>query len=476
MAKKYLPFEDENWNQIVEDAFAPDAEVHVFSSRYQKRKKKLMKKDTQKKPILRRKSFFVAAAAVATAVVIPTSVFAGSRIYTAFMEQPAEYQRDITIDLGQPSEASALSNEGLVMDSGIYTMNIGWIPEDLSLEKGEEDSSFVEYARYEIDEWRAVAFTFFEIDDESRTFNETLKGVVSDETYETDRQIVFRADMGDDRTEIWVAFKGTKYVANILAMEEFSDDELRQMTDGLTLEASDREVAASYKQYKAQSQAELQEAANADEYEYTGDPVDMSRKQLVAIGEPANVNDVVDITVNSVRLQDNFDGITTEGIGLEYDYSKYLDADGTLADNVRTWYTYGDGVNTIDEAVETENMPAHVMVVNLTYENKGSEEIEYCVCPYLFGIDEKGNMIRSHFIRDGMYCEDSLGHLTCDDMHFSFYTEHETIKNNIASFKPGEKAEVQLAFIVYDEELSNTYLDLTGGSSDLVLDLRYLAE
>lgn len=470
MQKNYLPFDDEYFDKIAEDAFDPEAEIHVFSDRYQKRKVKLMKKNTEnnnRKPVMTKKRIAAVAAAAAIAAAVPTSVFAGSRIYNAFMDKPAKYQREITIDLGEPTEAAPLSADAPVIDSGVYTMKIGWVPEDLS--EDNDKSFFACYSRYDIDDWRAVEFSFFQIDDESRTFNETLNGVVYDESYETDDKIVFISDLGDGRIVIWVAFKNTKYVANILALQEFTDEELHKMADGLTLEESDTETASSYKVYKEYQEKLRQELAepadNTDEW--TEPKVNMDNMKVISVGETAGVTwDDVDITINSVKFQDNFEEITTEGIGLEYDFSKYLDADGTLADNVRTWYKYGDGVNTIDEAVETEIMPARIMVVDLTYENKGSEEIEYCVCPSLITIDDEGNVVYP-FIRDNMYCEDSLSHLTYDNHHFSFYTEHESSKNNIASFKPGEKADVQLAFIVYEDELSDLYLQMNSYGNNM---------
>ena len=466
MAKNYLPFEDENWNLIVEDAFAPDAEVHVFSSQYQRKKRKLMNKNTQKKPILRRKSFIVAAAAVATAVVIPTTVFAGSRIYNAFVEQPAEYQRDITIELGESAEAVQNDNGAAVVDSGTYKMSVGFVPEDLKLDPGYENAdgnvNSFKYGRYGTDDWRSALFDFFVIDNESRTFSETLKSVTAESTYETDDRIVFISRLDKDfdkRAEIWVAFKDTKYVAKILALQEFTDDELKMMAEGLVLEKSDVEVASSYTtytEYQEQLRAELE---NADASEPDFYKEHLGEMNLISVGETFSDFDV-DVTLDSITYQDTFDGIATDSIGREYDYSKYMNADGTLADNVRTWYTKGDGVNTIDEVDYTETMSAKIMVVNLTYENKGAEEIECCVCPGVRPVDENGDWLIENKYFDDRYAVDSLSALGYDDGFFSFSTGHENSKNNLAAFKPGEKAQVQLAFIVYDEPVADYYLCL----------------
>ncbi|MBQ8687837.1 MAG: hypothetical protein IJ512_04735 [Ruminococcus sp.] len=467
MAKNYLPFEDENWNQIVEDAFAPDAEVHVFSARYQRKKMRLMNQNTQKKPVLRRKGLIVAAACIATAIVIPTTAFAGSRIYNAFVEQPAEYQRDITIELGESAETSQTDDGAVVVDSGTYKMSVGYVPDDLKFDHAEENADGnvcgFKYGNWGTDDWRSATFSLFVIDNETRTFNETLKNVTAESTYETDDRIVFISRLNKDfdkRAEIWVAFKDTKYVAKILALQEFTEDELKMMAEGLVLEKSDVECASSYTtytEYQEWLQAELEAAASTDEPEFYKEH--MGEMNLISVGETFSDFDV-DVTLDSITFQDTFDGITTDGIGREYDYSKYMNADGTLADNIRTWYTKGDGVNTIDEVSETETMSARIMVVNLTYENKGTEEIEYCICPGLRTIDENGDWLIENTSIDGRYAIDSLSDLTVDRLGFSFSTDHENSKNNLAAFKPGEKAQVQLAFIVYDEPAADYYLCL----------------
>ena len=90
----------------------------------------------------------------------------------------------------------------------------------------------------------------------------------------------------------------------------------------------------------------------------------------------------------------------------------------------------------------------------------GKEEIECCVCPSLRNIDENGDWLIENKSFDDRYAVDSLSNLTTDRMSFSFSTDHENSKNNIAAFKPGEKAQVQLAFIVYDEPVADCYLCL----------------
>lgn len=49
----------------------------------------------------------------------------------------------------------------------------------------------------------------------------------------------------------------------------------------------------------------------------------------------------VDVTISNIRIQDNFDGLDSGEINGPSDYASYLDADGNLVPNVRTYYEPG---------------------------------------------------------------------------------------------------------------------------------------
>ena len=55
----------------------------------------------------------------------------------------------------------------------------------------------------------------------------------------------------------------------------------------------------------------------------------------------------VEITVNDAWVQDDFDGITTDGCGWGADYSEYLADDGKIYETYQ-YGTLGDGINTLD--------------------------------------------------------------------------------------------------------------------------------
>lgn len=461
MAKNYLPFEDECFDKIVEDAFSPDAEIHVFSNRYQKRKERLMKKNihnTDKKPVFRRKSIFAIAAAAAL-VAVPTSVYAGTRIYNAYMASPAPYQRDITIDAGESPSME------------IKALNVGWVPEDMKLHSGEEHTSLMKYGA-NTDGMRGISVLFWKIPTGDELFQESIKGAVTSKSY-TDVNgnsvilIGHSQDFEERRDEAWVAFKDTPYAAQVYIMGDVSDEERDKILESLYLESWDTEVALDWLENQRSEEP-------VENYELTTKIAPSSIK-LAEIGKPiVSVEDYleegtysVEATINDIRIQNNFDGITTDSFNDPADYSEYTNPDGTIKDNIRTWYRYGDNVNTLTEKVSEETLDMSVIVVDVTYKNTGNIDWRECICPSMVRIDKDGNILNYTYESEDMYYTDSMHDLQVDDMMFSISTDHVMSKNNLEPFKAGDTANLQIAFLVNTDDLENLYLMLEPTGVDI---------
>ncbi len=465
MEKRYLPFDDENWDAIVEEAFSPDAEIHVFSERYKSRKARLMRKysENEKRPVIRRKTFIAIAAAAAALAAVPTSVYAGTRIYNAYMEKPAEYQRDITIDAGESPS----------MD--IKALNVGWVPEDMVMQAGEEHTCIMKYHSTD-DNSRGISVMFWKIPTGDENFKTSI-GSVADSTSYTDingNSIIIlnhSQDWQEQRQEVWVAFKDTPYAAQVYIMGDVSESERVQILENLTLESWDSEVALDW--------TEEQERTEPADVSVLEDRENLADGKVVQIGESFSYGyDVeasefysdkdghysTDIVINDIRIQDNFDGITTDAFNAPFDYSQYTHPDGTVVDNVRTWIRMGDGIDTVDEIIKKENVPQSVVVMDVTYTNTGDVDWYECICPSVMTADENGDLYMYLDTEEGVSYSDSLLELKCDNMMFSISTDHVMAKNSIDPFKPGETANVKIAFLVDTADLSETYIrmGLTG--------------
>ena len=469
MDKNYLPFEDEKWSKIVDDAFAPDAEVHVFSDRYQRRKERIMRKnisDTNKKPVMTKKRIAAIVSAAVIAAAIPTSVFAGSRIYNAFMDKPAKYQRDITIDAGESPSME------------IKALNVGWVPADMTIIDGEEHSSLVKY-NSDSDELRGISVFFWKIPTGDSVFQDTLKGAVSSETYtdingNTVLLVEHSQDWQERHDEAWVAFKDTPYAAQVYIMGNVSDSERTQILDNMYLESWDSEVAMEWSENKPS-----EEFADVS---VSQSRVNLSDMKIAKIGDVISYEQDLneqgkyeaEVKIEDIRIQNNFDGITTDSFNNPADYSEYMNADGTVADNVRTWIRLGDGVNTIDEKVSEEIQSQSIVVMDVTYKNTGSTDWYECICPQIEKIDKDGNIQYGRITEDGMTYSDSMDDLKTDNMMFSVKTDYANVsKNNLEPFKAGDTANVQIAFLVNTEDIPDLYLNINPTGREIADEIGY---
>lgn len=272
----------------------------------------------------------------------------------------------------------------------------------------------------------------------------------------------------------FIYFDNTPYVLKLYVTDGISEEDFRKIIDNVKLVPSEGETAGIYT--PPQNEQENTEFT-VGSYENMGTSADSL--PVVSVGEP--VQEIypdawgeVSATVTGVRFDNDFNGLTTDGIGWEADYSEYLNEDGTLVENVRRWVKFENGTET---EFETETVPVSVMTVFITYTNNGTTPSDsYCVCPTLqtqcdgyffrqriFDIIKKETEISTYNID----CIDTFRPLTADDMHFSFSCPNQESKNNI-HLEPGESTEVRLAFIVEDKHRDNLYLSMnSNGFVDL---------
>ena len=117
----------------------------------------------------------------------------------------------------------------------------------------------------------------------------------------------------------------------------------------------------------------------------------------------------------------------------------------------------------------------------MTYTNTGNADITYdsgiagCICPTIL-LENNGSITRPSFItKDGLGFEDSIRHLMCDDMMFSFDSPSKNGGNNHVDIPAGGTADIQLAFLIPEDNIGNVYVNITGddwiNSGDPIVDL-----
>lgn len=456
-----FPYNETEWNKIVDDAFAPDAQPHVFSERYTSRKQEFrrqMEESHMKQHKFRMKKSLTAAVAVAAAiVVIPTAVYASTQIRGYFQNGGGEYQQEMVIP-----KSDSVSDQ-------IMALQVGWMPDGMATDTNS--------GKYRDPNGRSITMLFYKIDNTDDALTHTVNYSVSQETLTcgsntvlyavTDTTGVSGKDVFDK--DVWVAFPDSNYAVQLYATTGVTKEEIEKIAENLSLTPSDKETAELWSgEPQEEATGGTDEVYKVDDYtiQQIGDTI---RSDFY---DDDDKYSRVTVKLDSVSVQDNFDGLpAVDEIGNPVDYSQYLNADGTVKDDVRTWYSRGDGVNTLDEKVKEETVPQRVLVMHLSYTNESSITQEICVCPNL--LQKNGDRLDYGAVAceptdETMYCNGTLDDLKYGEF-FLFTTDRDHSKNNITNVAPGETVEATVAFLMDADELQDLYADILGSGQKTIV-------
>lgn len=444
---KHLLSEQE-WEQIVSDAFSPDAKSHVFSDRYEENKQKMEESFMSKRHFKLKKPLIAAVAVAAAAVLVPSAAFAAVNL-RGILHSSGKYEQEVVIPV------SDVSAQPMALD-------IGWMPEDIALNP---DSG-----KYDGDNGRGITLSFYRAEKNGDSFGESENNVIDSQQYTCgentvlclQRNNVTNEESAFDRV-VWVMFPNEKYAVQMYVTKSLTEDELKQIAENMSLTPAETETASIWTKQEDNAEAVINE------------PIpNISDMEVYHVGETVRSDadfDDLTIRVDNVTIQDNFDGLHTDGCGQEMDYRPYLNADGKIT-STRTWYRLGDGVNTVDEKLREENVTMKVVVVDLTYTNINDISREICVCPDLFRLNENGETIPPHTVEeDNTYFRESLGVTDYDNLPISFATDHSFSKNNITDLAPGESAKVTVAFLVDADITDDLYFNTDLGNYQQAIQL-----
>lgn len=191
---------------------------------------------------------------------------------------------------------------------------------------------------------------------------------------------------------------------------------------------------------------------------------------MSAYGEDSDGNYIEDnkisVCVDAVRVEDNLQLLGQNNVPEEW-----VDAvgdDGKLVNNTLSYIAFGDGIDSVDEIVKTESMKQKLVYATVTYTNKADEEINHML--YIGTL-----MLMNH--EDGIYhiydpteqSGDDYDYVSWDgvartaEMAYSSVSEdYGNGGNYIPSLKPGESIQVNMAWIVNENDLDNMYLNFNG--------------
>lgn len=191
--------------------------------------------------------------------------------------------------------------------------------------------------------------------------------------------------------------------------------------------------------------------------------------RLDVTGEDENgeyLAETISARVDSVQITDDLALLDPGKIP-----EKWVDAigaDGKLQTDERSYVKSGDGVNTLDEIVRSEEVPQKLVYATVTYTNDTDKKIHHMLyMGSLFTMRKENGTYEIYDAREQAGTDyDRIiqkGVASVGEMkYFSLSEQYENGRNYISVIKPGESVQLQMAWIVDEVDLENMYLNING--------------
>jgi hypothetical protein len=170
-------------------------------------------------------------------------------------------------------------------------------------------------------------------------------------------------------------------------------------------------------------------------------------------------------TVDQVQIADDLSLLEEERIPEEW--KSAVGEDGKLVQNELSYIKCGDGVDTLDEIVQTEMENQKLVAVDVTYTNNSDlnlKNILYVASTLTIAQDAGTYTIYNYEEQPGDGYDYVSGSSVASKYTMDYFDLFEVYGNGgnyIASLAPGESVTVRMAWIVNERDLADLYLDLS---------------
>lgn len=423
----------------------------------------------QTRRVRKRTGARVAAAAAVCVLATSTIAYAGVKLYHMFLEKQGAY----SVVTGIKTEGSTGKID---LPEKIHDIDIsaGYIPEGMEW----VDELHLEYPEHDRTGGFSFASALLDGDDLSKVMQD--KNVVDSEerTFGSYEGVYLKyndlAEDGSFNQRIYLLCPDVYRVITVYIGDDISKEDAMKVVENLTVTESDTmmETAGldtwSEMGSPEESLGEASLTSIADDklpVRQLGEAFDLS-----AFGEDSDghytTENQISVCVDSVRVEDDLRLLDQKYVPEEW--MAAVGADGKLVNNTLSYVKSGDGVDSVDEIVKTENMKQKLVYATVTYTNKSDREINHML--YIGTL-----MLMNH--KDGAYqiyhpqeqSGDDYDRVIWDGVadaaemtYSSIYEDYGNGGNYISSLKPGERIQVNMAWIVNENDLNKMYLNLNG--------------
>lgn len=411
----------------------------------------------------------VAAVAAVCALAVSSAAYAGVNLYHWILEKQGSYGVEVKIDGDSAAKENTLPAEIPEVD-----LSAGYIPEGMSwtdeyhLEYPENEQaggfSFV-FALLDKNGLGQVAQDRNVIDSEERTFGK-YQGI-----YLKYNNIV---ESGTFNQRIYLVCPDLYRVLMVYIGDDVSKEDAIKVAENLVI--SENTTMVKTAGLPTWSDEIVQKTEQDSDEMVTS--VDEEKLPIYQIGDTFNLDvtgedvngeyltETISAKVDSIQVADDLALLDPEKIP-----GKWADAvgsDGKLSVNTLNYVKAGDGIDSLDEIVMSEEVKQKLVYATVTYTNNSDKEIDHMlyVGALLTITRENG---KAQLYTPSEQSGDSYDRITWDGAaktgEMVYYNVSENYGNGgnyISSIKPGESVQLNMAWIVNENDLPNLYLNLTG--------------
>lgn len=274
---------------------------------------------------------------------------------------------------------------------------------------------------------------------------------------------------------IYVAYPNVHYVMGLYAASDVSKEEALKIAEGIRLiPVSDEETENIVQAYRWSDYLAAQNGKEEAGVE-TGS-VSVAKetmKNTHSIGEAfVDAEKGVEIKVSKVEVFDDISPLDLSAMnaGFKQELAKETDAAGKLLPAKINYIKYGDGINTINEIVDSREVGQKLVYVTVEYTNISDKALpEVLFWGNLMKFVEDGNSVKMYdrgASGSSWDAAEAVGAAHWEEMWYYDVHGGERKNNYITNLKPGETASVHMAWLVPEDELEYLYLNLdTTGSA-----------
>lgn len=412
----------------------------------------------------------VRAAAIAVVCVLsmPTVAYAGVKLYHMYMEK----QGSFSVATGIKADDSTGK---MNLPEKIHEIDITaeYIPEGMAW----IDESHLEYPEHD----RTGGFSFEPVlldDDDLNKVMQDKNVVDSEERIFGNYEGVYLkyhdlAEDGSFNQRIYLLCPEVYRVIAIYIGDDIAKEDAVKVVENLVITENDTMIATAGMNTWSEWVSPEETSGEAEVTSIADDKLPMHQIgeefEMSASGESSDGKEIgshkISVRVDAVQVEDNLQLLGQNDVPKEW--MRAVGADGKIGNNTLSYIKSGDGVDTVDEVVKTESVKQKLVYVTATYTNQSEEEINHMLyLGTLVRMNHEAGMYHIYYPTEPEQFGDDYDYVIGDGAahtgemtYYSVSEEYGNGGNYIPSLKAGESIQVNMAWIVNENDLDKMYLD-----------------